>query len=79
MFDTIEHAVVREPTASIAKNQDFWSRTATPRLFSSPVTDPQPFRARAYFRCLALGHDMVLSRSHPGRITCRRCRMRRTY
>ena len=44
-----------------------------------PAAKPQPFRARAYFRCLALGHDMVTSRSHPGRITCRRCRMRRTY
>lgn len=66
-------------------NTTAWSRalpvdTGLPiRIFPQPVAKPQPFRARSYLRCLTLGHDMVLSRSHPGRITCRRCRMRRTY
>lgn len=53
-----------------------WPATTAPRLAFTTV-EPEPFRPRAYFRCMVDGHDMVASRSHPDRITCRRCRLRR--
>ena len=38
---------------------------------------PLPFRPVAYLKCVADGHDFMNSRSRPGHITCRRCKMRR--
>ena len=40
-------------------------------------TRPLPFRPVAYLKCVADGHDFMNSRSRPGHITCRRCKMRR--
>jgi hypothetical protein len=63
MFDSIESVAVQRAGPALPLQS----------------TKPEPFRPRAFFRCVTLGHDMVASRSHPGRITCRRCRLRRTY
>jgi hypothetical protein len=38
---------------------------------------PQPFKPMSYLKCVADGHDFTHSRSHPGFVTCRRCRARR--
>lgn len=43
----------------------------------APKRKPDPFKPVAFLRCLSVGHDMVASRSMPGRVTCRRCKMRR--
>ena len=42
-----------------------------------PPLRPQPFRPAAYLKCFADGHDWMNSRSVPGAVTCRRCKVRR--
>jgi hypothetical protein len=37
----------------------------------------QPFRPVSYLKCVAEGHEFMNSRSMPGCVTCRRCRIRR--
>jgi hypothetical protein len=61
--------------------------TATPaapaphvRLVEEPsVQGPERFRLGAYLRCLSEGHDMMVSRSMSGHVTCRKCRVRRRF
>lgn len=50
------------------------ARHAEPSAEAEP---PQPFKPVAFLKCVADGHDFRNSRSMPGHITCRRCRMRR--
>lgn len=37
----------------------------------------QPFRPVSYLKCVTEGHEFMNSRSMPGYVTCRRCRLRR--
>ena len=49
-----------------------------PALAEAAPSRPLSFRPVAYLKCVADGHDFRNSRSRPGHITCRRCRMRRS-
>jgi len=51
------------------------SAPAEPRL-NVPLKS-QPFRPVAYLKCIGDGHDFMNSRTMPGYVTCRRCRVRR--
>jgi hypothetical protein len=51
-----------------------------PKAVESEAGEPlkaQPFRPVGYLKCLAEGHEFMNSRSMPGYVTCRRCRVRR--
>lgn len=52
--------------------------TVEPSTPEAAASRPQSFRPVAYLKCVADGHDFMNSRSMPGHITCRRCRMRRS-
>ncbi|MGE5565500.1 MAG: hypothetical protein ACM3YN_05010 [Parcubacteria group bacterium] len=67
-----------------AEIEDRAQRASALQLVETAATQPsqktvqsQPFRPLTYLKCLGNGHDFTYSRSMPGYVTCRRCRLRR--
>jgi hypothetical protein len=75
-----DELLVHEPRPAPAPVAAAATAEAAPhvRLVETPVVTAHglPFRPFAYMRCMIDGHDMVISRSMSGRMTCRRCRVR---
>ena len=66
-----------QPPRPVAPVLEVVTSTASSAPVASPSA-PERFKLRVFMKCVTTeGHDFVVSRSMPGHLTCRRCRVRR--